>query len=1008
MSARIRDHDWAATPLGPIADWSDRLRVMVEQVLASPFVSSLVCGRERVLIYNDAAAKLYGDRHPAALGRPLPETFPEGWATVAPVYERTFVGETVQVVGQPLDTRGEGLPTDVFDALVTPVREADGQVAYVHMIGFEVGDRVRTEAARRESATRHRLLIETWAQAVWETDADGVVVADSPSWRAYTGQTPEEWLGYGWLDAIHPDDRAYAERRWREAIAARSLVDAEFRLRAPDGGWRWTNLRAAPVLDADGGIEKWVGMNIDIDTRKRAEAALRDSEDRFRALFASSPAPFVVIRPDAPRFTIADVNEAYLSVMLRTRDEMVGHGLFDAFPNNPGNPAITGVEDLRASVERVLATRQPDELPAFQYDIARPDGSFEERWWNPVTSPLLDANGEIEAIIHNPNDVTVQHRAEAALRESEERCRSAARIGRTGSWETDFAAGVRRWSPEGMALFGLDLPDGEGRIGGERDEWRDALHPDDRDLPARLRATFEHEDRITVEYRILRPGGCVSWLQGHAEVAARDADGHATRLFNVAADVTERRLAEQGLRESEERFRQFAASSSDALWIRDAATLSMEYVSPAIQPIYGIGPDGILGDIDRWLALIVPEDRETALRHIEQARAGASVVHEFRIRRPADGEQRWIRNTDFPLRDEHGRVQRIGGIAEDVTELKEVEAALMTAEQRQRALIEGVPQLVWRAAGYGQWTWASPQWTAFTGQSGADSLGYGWLDAYHPGDRERAMDIWRAAERVGRLEIEARIYHAVDDRYRWFQTRATAVRDEQGNVEWMGTSTDVDDLRAYQERQTVMVAELQHRTRNLLGVVRSISSQTMRNSGTLKEFEAAFNHRLGALSRVQGLLSRSGDEPITLGALLRSELAALGADEVSERILTRGPEVRLRKGTVQTFALALHELATNALKYGALAEGKGRLQVTWWAYTDESGRRLGLEWREIDLDRSREEQGPGTKPGGYGRELIERALPYVLQARTTYDLSDTELVCTIDLPLAERGEPRGH
>jgi PAS domain S-box-containing protein len=87
------------------------------------------------------------------------------------------------------------------------------------------------------------LLLCSWAQAVWETDAEGVVVTDSPSWRAYAGQTLNEWPGYGWLSAIHPDDRAYAERQWREAMAARSPVNAEFRLHAPDGAWRWTNVR---------------------------------------------------------------------------------------------------------------------------------------------------------------------------------------------------------------------------------------------------------------------------------------------------------------------------------------------------------------------------------------------------------------------------------------------------------------------------------------------------------------------------------------------------------------------------------------------------------------------------------------------------------------------------------------------------------------------------------------------------------------------------------------------
>ena len=129
-------------------------------------------------------------------------------------------------------------------------------------------------------------MIESWAEAIWETDPEGVVVTDSPSWRAYTGQTFKEWRGNGWLDAIHPEDRAFAEQQWREAIAGQGLVNAEFRMRAPDGTWRWTNVRAAPVRDDRGVIVKWAGLNIDIDTRKRAEEALRDSERHQKMLLA--------------------------------------------------------------------------------------------------------------------------------------------------------------------------------------------------------------------------------------------------------------------------------------------------------------------------------------------------------------------------------------------------------------------------------------------------------------------------------------------------------------------------------------------------------------------------------------------------------------------------------------------------------------------------------------------------------------------------------------------------
>ena len=144
--------------------------------------------------------------------------------------------------------------------------------------------RARSSIGRGISGTESgglRLIAEGIAQATWETDAEGQIATDSPSWRTYTGQTFQEWLGRGAADAIHPEDREAVQKYWYEAIAARGPIDAEFRLRhAASGGWRWTNVRASPLLNDDGSVRKWVGMNIDIDDRKRAEATLRASEER--------------------------------------------------------------------------------------------------------------------------------------------------------------------------------------------------------------------------------------------------------------------------------------------------------------------------------------------------------------------------------------------------------------------------------------------------------------------------------------------------------------------------------------------------------------------------------------------------------------------------------------------------------------------------------------------------------------------------------------------------------
>ena len=132
----------------------------------------------------------------------------------------------------------------------------------------------------RESNLRLRLMLSAVAQAVWETDAAGKCVVDSPSWREFTGQTLEEWLGDGWIDAVHPDDRDYALATWRTAVRNETIVNAEFRLRHRDEGYCWTNVRAAPLRGANGRVVKWLGMNIDIHERKLAEQALRDADQR--------------------------------------------------------------------------------------------------------------------------------------------------------------------------------------------------------------------------------------------------------------------------------------------------------------------------------------------------------------------------------------------------------------------------------------------------------------------------------------------------------------------------------------------------------------------------------------------------------------------------------------------------------------------------------------------------------------------------------------------------------
>jgi two-component system CheB/CheR fusion protein len=347
-------------------------------------------------------------------------------------------------------------------------------------------------------------------------------------------------------------------------------------------------------------------------------------------------------------------------------------------------------------------------------------------------------------------------------------------------------------------------------------------------------------------------------------------------------------------------------------------------------------------------------------------------------------------------------------VEERTRELARTNNALRTSEAAFRTLVEGMPQLVWRSRTGGDWTWSSPQWSDYTGQPQAESLRDGWLKVLHPDDQAAAEQAWATAADTGTLEFEARIFHAKEARHRHFHTRAAPLRAGDRVVEWLGTSTDVDDIMQLQRRQSVLVTELQHRTRNLMAIVQAVMMRTIKGSKSLDEFRRCIDDRMQALARTQGLLSRRGTGRVTFDELLFEELSAhveLGPDGCAPQVSTEGPRgITLHSSIVQTFALAIHELSTNASKYGALAAPGRHLEVRWALVPAEgSAPRLRVEWSEYGVD-DMPDIGAGPQGGGYGRELIERALPYQLGAKTSYGFAADGVRCTIEVVVSTDGE----
>lgn len=355
------------------------------------------------------------------------------------------------------------------------------------------------------------------------------------------------------------------------------------------------------------------------------------------------------------------------------------------------------------------------------------------------------------------------------------------------------------------------------------------------------------------------------WTPGEVALVEETAERTWTAI--------ERVRSEAALRESKGRFREFANAWLAARWIRDAATLSMEYVSPAIGTIYGIEPDALLGPVEKWASMIVPDDRADALAHIEKARSGEAAVHEFRIQRPADGAFRWIRNTDFPLRDD-GNIPRIGGIADDVTEAK--------------------------------------------------------LAAEH---------------------------------------------------------------------SAILLAELQHRVRNIMALLRSITNRTADRAESVSEYLDLMMGRLLAFSRVQALLTRTANLSVSIASIVRDEVSVQAQHE--GQYVLDGPDVALSPKAAEVLTLAIHELAINAVKYGALSVPTGTVTVRWSAFEKHGGPWLAFDWTEEGTPQ-RSTSSPDTpRRRGFGSELIEGRIPYELRGRGQVTIEPGGARCHLEFPLQD-------
>jgi PAS domain S-box-containing protein len=522
-----------------------------------------------------------------------------------------------------------------------------------------------------------------------------------------------------------------------------------------------------------------------------------------------------------------------------------------------------------------------------------------------------------------------------------------------GVWDMDLATGLVRGRAQFFRVMGVEPTVRPVPV----EVFRSLRHPEDREkvVDEFKRILSEGKDYYESEYRIIRPDGELRWIIGRGRVV-RDKQGKPVRYFGVDIDVTERKRAETELRGAESRFRsvfQMAPVAMSLSTLRDGRYID---VNAALLAQTGYRREEIIGRTARELSVYVDQADFDRVRELLTSEGKIRGL-EIRLRGKEDVRTVLFSADTISL----GNEPCLMTASIDITDRKSVESALLESEQRYRDLVDNANDIVATVDLEGRFTSVNPAVERLLGQKPEDLIGTS-VSTFIPSEERPKHEsmLQRKLEGEGSTRYETQI-QSRDGRRLTLEVNSKLIRDSDGQpVAIHSISRDVTERKEAEERQTLLLRELQHRAKNLLAVVQSITVSTLRNSRVDAPLHDALLGRIQALARAQEFVAKGSSGGASIDEIVRAELAPFGA-----RTSIEGPAIIARTSFAQMFALVVHELATNATKYGALTTREGVISIRW----SVEGGVLRFSWIERG--------GPAVQPPtrtGFGTQLIKVAL----------------------------------
>jgi len=477
--------------------------------------------------------------------------------------------------------------TKWWDVTVSPIVDDDKDPEAFLVIARNTSEFREIEQELQLTNARYRTLVEASIAIVWRADFNGSLL-ESRGWEEFTGQKPEQFRGSGWLDAVHPDDRARVAEAWTNLITSKELGTTEFRVRRPTGDHRWVLVTGVPVFNTPGDVREWVVTLVDIHAQKAVAEHSRVSEQRYRALIETSSA--IGWRANAQGF----YTEGWGWREFCGREPMCGSPLGWLDMIHPEDRERTA-----SSWQKAIMEKQPVKIVHRMLGL-----SGDYRWVFCRALPLLNDAREVLEWTGTISDIHDRRIAEDKLRASEERLRLAVETTGLGIWDFNIVTGQHQLTPEAYQILGVD-PGAEIST----ETILRAVHPHDRNRIKGIFCAVETSGALAYSdtFRIQRADtGEERWITVTGRTVL-DHHGKPVRKIGTAQDITARKLAEIALKTSKDKLsrseahlRSILETVPDAMIVSDEKGIIRSFSTTA-EHIFGYRPDEVIGTNVKFL-----------------------------------------------------------------------------------------------------------------------------------------------------------------------------------------------------------------------------------------------------------------------------------------------------------------------------------------------------------------------------------------------------------------------